>query len=256
MYSSDKLTIDTPEQVALEFHLAGVGSRFLAIAFDTCLQIGGWIVLAIAVALIVSAGLPKIADLWLAAAIILLWFITFTGYYAIFEAIWNGQTPGKRLLRIRVVKDSGRPISPFDAILRNLVRAVDAFPVFYGVGIVTVMLSKENKRLGDYVAGTVVLHEKPLEEVQPGWEVVEAAVAAPPAPIYDGKRLTHQELQLIETFLQRRADLAPELRTTTAQQIASRVVQRLQITPDPSVSVEIFLETIARERRDAARFRG
>lgn len=256
MYSSDKLTIDTPEQVTLEFHLAGVGSRFLALAFDTCLQVAGWIVFGITLALLLSAGLAKAGENWIFAGAILFWFLTFTGYYALFESIWNGQTPGKRLLRIRVVKDSGRPISVYDAILRNLLRIVDSLPNFYIVGIVCILLSKQNKRLGDYAAGTVVVHEKPLDEVQPGWEAVEAAVAPPAAPLYDGKRLSEQELQVIEIFLQRRSDLAPELRAQTAQQIASRIISRLQITPDPSVNVETFLETIARERRDAARFRG
>ena len=126
----------------------------------------------------------------------------------------------------------------------------------YGVGIVCVLLSRQNKRVGDYAAGTVVVHEKPLDEIQPGWEAVDAATAAPVAPVYDGRRLNDQELQVIEAFLQRRHDLPPDLRATTAQQIAARIAHRLQITPDPAVSVETFLETLARERRDAARFRG
>lgn len=258
MYSSDKLTIDTPEQIPLEFHLAGVGSRFLALGFDLLLQIAGWIVLGIILGIIFSGGMPETAAVWIWAIVIFLWFLTNVGYFAIFESIWNGQTPGKRLVRIRVVKEDGRPIHVADAISRNLLRMIDQQPgLFYAVGITTVMFSKNYKRLGDYVAGTVVVHEKPLEEVAPTWQAVEAAMtqADPPAGVYNGKLLTPQELQVIEAFLQRRYELSPEMRAQTATQIAQRIVYRLQLTVQPGTNVETFLETLARERRDAARFR-
>ena len=93
------------------------------------------------------------------------------GYFAMFEAFWNGQTPGKRWTHLRVIKDSGRPINAYDAILRNLLRIVDNLPTLYAIGIVTMLISKENKRVGDYAAGTVVVHEKPLQGVSSIWSV-------------------------------------------------------------------------------------
>ena len=88
MYSPDKLTIETPEQIPLEFPLAGIGSRFLAIALDMLIQVLGWL--------------------------LLIAFVLYAGYYALFEIFWNGQTPGKRLVRIRVIGDSGRPITVYN----------------------------------------------------------------------------------------------------------------------------------------------
>ena len=92
------------------------------------------------------------------------------GYFAFFEAVWRGQTPGKRYVGIRVIKESGRPIDAFEAIGRNLMRGIDGLPGFYGVGLVCMMLNQQHRRLGDFVAGTVVVHENRADEVQPGVE--------------------------------------------------------------------------------------
>ena len=125
MDSLDKLTIDTPEQIAIEFHLAGIGSRFLAIAFDMLVQFIGYVVLALIAALALGGELRRIwpsAWNWSAAVFIFVVFCFYWGYYAFFETIWKGQTPGKRRAGIRVIKDTGRSITAFEAIARNLVR--------------------------------------------------------------------------------------------------------------------------------------
>src|SRR5277367_1415113 len=96
------------------------------------------------------------------AFIVLAYFVVYFGYFAIFEVLWNGQTPGKKKEGLRVIKDSGRPISPAEAIGRNLMRIVDQLPFLYALGICSVLLSRQNKRLGDFVAGTIVVHEKSL----------------------------------------------------------------------------------------------
>src|SRR5271167_2590756 len=164
MSSADKLTIETPEQTAIEFPLAGIGSRFIAIAIDSLLRVGFLIVLGIIVALFGWGGLlSNIRWQWTIALLIIAYFLLETGYFAFFEVIWNGQTPGKRWTHLRVIKDSGRAVGVPDAILRNLMRIVDYLPSLYAVGVVTILISGENKRLGDYAAGTVVVHEKPLQ---------------------------------------------------------------------------------------------
>jgi uncharacterized RDD family membrane protein YckC len=252
VYSPDKLTIETPEQIPLEFPLAGIGSRFLAIALDTLIQAVAFFVVFFSAGLIlptVTRWTPR-AWTWVAAAIILSLFVLYSGYYALFEIFWNGQTPGKRLVRIRVIGDSGRPISPYEAIGRNLLRIVDQLPGFYVVGIISVFLTPQNKRLGDIVAGTVVVHEKAMLEAQP--EFGTAAGARPASP--QALQISSEELELIERFLQRRYDLSPEVRRQSAEHIAARVRARLGAAPDQSASAEDFLESLAREKRNSASF--
>src|SRR5580700_7294469 len=175
---ADKLTIDTPEQTSLEFAIAGIGSRFLAIALDTAIQAAVFAVFVLALALL-SITLPTkrfgISEQWVIAIFLLLGFFSYYGYFAIFEAIWNGQTPGKRAVRIRVIKESGRPITPSESVARNLMRIVDQLPFFYGIGIASAVLSKQNKRLGDFVAGTIVVHERTLQDIKPFWEAAKTA---------------------------------------------------------------------------------
>jgi len=117
----DKLTIETPEQTVLEFEVAGVGSRFLALAYDTLLQILMGIGLLI-IFLIAGVALPGAAQtgIWFVAIIVLAYFVLYFGYFAIFEVLWNGQTPGKKKEGLRVIKDSGRPITPAEAVGRRL----------------------------------------------------------------------------------------------------------------------------------------
>src|SRR5215475_15614801 len=160
--SFEQLKIDTPEQIALELPLAGIGSRFLAIAIDTLIQVALYLITGLVFLLLLPEGLsiftflPKTIGPALA---IFVGFAIYWGYFAVFEIIWRGQTPGKRIAGIRVIKDSGRPINAFEAIGRNLVRAIDFLPLFYGVGVITMLLNAKHRRLGDYVAGTLVVHE-------------------------------------------------------------------------------------------------
>ena len=128
MDPSEKLTIETPEQIALEFPLAGLGSRGLALLTDTAIQL----LSAIVVVLIVGFTAPDLlnywqsAGKWMVAAGIFLLFCLYWGYFALFEAFWNGQTPGKRQAKIRVISASGRPITVFESIARNFLRVIDS----------------------------------------------------------------------------------------------------------------------------------
>lgn len=249
---ADKLTIETPEQTALEFSLAGVGSRFLALAVDTLLQVVAFLALFLLVLVIGAAAWPA-ASTWSMAIGVLLFSSLYYGYFAFFEAIWKGQTPGKRHAKLRVIKDSGRPINAYEAIARNLLRLVDQLPGIYAVGIVAALVSKQNKRLGDLVAGTVVIHEKPFEQLQPGWELFARSDA--PALPYKAVRLSAEEFQLVEAFLQRRSELPDEVRRQTAQAIAQRVGARLEVPPEERSSPEPFLERLVRAARSAGRLR-
>ena len=256
MSSADKLIIETPEQTSLEFPLAGIGSRFLALAADTLLQMAAFWVLIMILAIFavsLSSLFSGRAALWTFAIFIFIAFTIQFGYFAFFEALWNGQTPGKRWTHLRVIKDSGRPISPYDAILRNLLRIVDYLPSLYATGVITMLISSENKRVGDYAAGTVVIHEKPLQGVSSIWQ----SPATPAQPIAGGPlpQLTVEELQLVEAFLNRRSSLEPDVRRAMARQIADRLGQQWNVPLEARPDAEKFLEAAAEQRRHTARFR-
>jgi uncharacterized RDD family membrane protein YckC len=248
---SDKLIIETPEQTTLEFPLAGIGSRSLALMIDTLLQIGAFIVLGIVASLISYAGFfPTLGKQWVYAIFIFLAFLVEFAYFAFFEIVWNGQTPGKRWTRLRVIADSGRPLDVQSAILRNLVRIVDTLPSLYAAGIVTSLISSQNKRIGDYVAGTLVIHEKALQDVSP-W----VAPAASPLMTARPPELTSAQLQLIEAFLERRDSFPEDVRRSMAVQIVARVSQKSTAPQEALQTPEKFLEALAEQCRSAARFR-
>ena len=250
----DKLTIDTPEQTSLEFPLAGIGSRFVAMAVDTAIQIVVGLVLLFTVALTAPAfrSFGQRAAVWALAGMIIAFFLIYYGYFAFFEALWNGQTPGKRYAQLRVMKDDGRPINVQDAIARNLMRIVDQLPFLYGAAIVSVFFSKQNKRLGDFVAGTVVVHEKTVELARPfQGDPVDAS-----APAYDVSRITADELRLIETFLQRRDSFEPALRGSMAAQITARISVTIGVQVRGWPANERFLEAVHSQYRSSSRFHG
>jgi uncharacterized RDD family membrane protein YckC len=248
----DKLTIETPEQVHLEFVLAGLGSRFMAVFLDSLILGCIYFVLAIvyvAARVSLAGGNSRI---WINALTTFIFFCIYWGYYALFEIFWKGQTPGKRWAGIRVIKDSGRPIHAFEAIARNLVRIVDWLPGIYGIGVVTMFLNSKHRRLGDFVAGTLVVHESSGIESQ-------VFFSDPPpfqAPLPQAAQLTLQEAELIEAFLARRLDIPGNVRIANAQRIAQMVSVRLAITADARpADDERFLELLLREFRSRATYR-
>src|SRR3984957_9769721 len=192
--AGEKLIIETPEQTSIEFPLAGIGSRFLAILIDSLIQ-GAVLFASLLVFVLLGVGLSDVgldrfanANVWLVAILIFVYFLMMYGYFILFETIWNGQTPGKRLTHIRVIKDSGQPITAIDSFARNLLRLVDQLPVAYGIGVLCAWISPQSKRLGDYVAGTVLVHEKPFETVAPQWGAPASSAAA--THQYGANRLT------------------------------------------------------------------
>jgi uncharacterized RDD family membrane protein YckC len=254
----DKLTIETPEQTALDFPLAGVGSRCLAMVLDTLLQIAAGLVLLLIGALLLSFARAIVAVLgsWVEAVVIFAAFFIYYAYFALFEALWNGQTPGKRWIHIRVIHDSGRPIGVQQALARNLLRIVDQLPAMYGVGLVTALISKQNRRVGDYVAGTIVVHERPLERASASWTVAAPAVSAASSGFLAGARLSREEVLLIESFLQRRDSLDYMVRGRMGHELAERFMAVLHVTKDQRVAAmaggdETFLEMLARDARQS-----
>jgi uncharacterized RDD family membrane protein YckC len=159
----NRITLHTPESVELEFTLAGIGNRALALLIDY-----GFLSVSLLVFFIISAILAvQISDfisqftanirdvgLWLIAIFMLITFTIYVGYFVFFETLWQGQTPGKRFTKIRVVRDDGRPAGLPQATLRGLLRPLDEF-LF--IGAFFIMLGHREKRLGDWAAGTIVI---------------------------------------------------------------------------------------------------
>jgi uncharacterized RDD family membrane protein YckC len=249
---TEKLTIETPEQIALEFPLAGVGSRGLALSIDSLIQL----IAALVVILIVVFTRPDLGRTWIGAknwvtAIgLFLLFCLYWGYFAAFEILWNGQTPGKRQAKIRVISASGRPITVFEGIARNVMRAIDSLGL-YAVGALACAVDKKNRRLGDMVAGTVVVHE--VEEQGASYWYGQEKSASVPSVNQAITVLTAQEFQLIETFLSRRLDIPNPQRLQSAELIANRIGDRLSVPKAERTINEDFLEEVARRYRDSVR---
>jgi uncharacterized RDD family membrane protein YckC len=252
MSSDDTLTIETPEQTVLEFDLAGIGSRSLALVIDTLLQIAVVILAGASAGLISYVGFfPQIGKQWVYAILIFAVFLSQFGYFAFFETIWNGQTPGKRWTHLRVITDFGRPVGAQGAILRNLMRIVDAFPSLYAVGIVTSLISPQNKRVGDYVAGTVVIHERQLQDGRSLWETRSTHLLTSTQT----RAITIAEIQLVEAFLERRSSFQADVRRSMAHQIAARMNQGWSVSNETLQDPEKFLEAFAEHYRSVAHFR-
>lgn len=253
MAALEKLNIDTPEQVSLEFSLATVGSRFLALAIDTLIQIGSAVALFAGVAIVAIASSLTLdrAGPWLMAIVVLGLFMIYYAYFAVFEAVWNGQTPGKRIIGLRVIHASGRPVSVFEAILRNIVRIADQLPGIYAVGIVFLFLTERSQRLGDLAAGTVVVHER--VEGSASREFITARPPAAALTCHGATKLSPQEIAVIELFFRRRDQLDGYARVRAGRRIAERVRERLAITT--AIDDEQLLEEIVAEYRARGTFR-
>jgi uncharacterized RDD family membrane protein YckC len=244
----ENLSIDTPEQIALEFPLAGVGSRFLALAFDSVVQAGALIVVFLTAAFVRWIAVVSVPSLttWVLAALVLAIFVLYTGYFAVFESIWSGQTPGKRMVGLRVIDVSGRPVTVYAAIIRNLIRIVDQVPGIYAVAIFSVLITRRQQRLGDLAAGTVVVHER-SEAFAPSAPELASAVR------HGAHKLGPGDVMLIEEFLRRRHDLDSWVRRDAARRIAEKMAGKLgvRIVDDE----EQLLEHLAAEYRSADRYR-
>src|SRR6266550_3087231 len=265
--TEETLIIETPERVPLHFALASIGNRFLACAVDHAIQIitiGVMILAFIVVANFSSFGNDlSSAPKWVYAVGIVVVFLLISGYFAIFEWLWNGQTPGKRWLKLRVIREDGRPITFFEAAVRNLLRDFDIMPFpFYSVGLISVFSTDRDQRVGDLVAGTVVVREREAEA--PAFAEVFASPVSDPAlrrsfqPVQftaDVNNLTEQEISVVESFLRRRWDLKYYPRQWMAWRVAMPILFKLRPQYDlATFTYEGFLEELLHRYREKHRF--
>jgi uncharacterized RDD family membrane protein YckC len=267
--TEEVLVIETPERVPLHFALASIGNRFLACAMDHALQALALtliIVTALIIANVSSATFENTlesAPKWVYAVMILLVFLTFSGYFAFFEWLWSGQTPGKRWMKLRVIREDGRPITFWEASVRNLIRSLDMMPApFYSIGLISVFVTGRDQRIGDMVAGTVVVREREAEA--PPFAQVFASPVSDPALRRSFKpvdftaslnSLTEGEIQVVETFLRRRWDLSDVPRQWMAWRVALPILYKLRPTYDMATfTYEGFLEELLHRYLQEHRF--
>jgi uncharacterized membrane protein SpoIIM required for sporulation/uncharacterized RDD family membrane protein YckC len=250
-----QVDIETPEQVLFSYTVAGVGSRAAAAMLDYAIMTA--VLLAVVVlwswvtSLLFVKGDPtgKAASSWAIALLVLFAFALQSGYFMVFESIWDGQTPGKRWVGIRVVQDGGYSVSIGASATRNVMRILDMQPgLMYAVGITSAAISSSGKRLGDMIAGTIVVQEK-MVHVAP---VPARAAGATDAPVPVTAALSDREYEVLERYLARRATLEPDRRRALADQLVSQF--RAQLNPQDGSPFAQLARLFENER--AARARG
>jgi uncharacterized RDD family membrane protein YckC len=236
MYYEDRISVATPEGVTLEATLAGVGSRLAAGVIDQILR---WIVIIAAIVLMEVLGEGSMDDttsgLAVAALLVVVFLVQFA-YDVLFETLGSGRTPGKRWTGLRVVKLGGAPVGFLASALRNLLRIIDALPGFYLVGILSVMFTKNNQRLGDLAAGTVVIRDRTQVTALP-----EVRTPAEDAGLYDVSAVSADDVATVRRFLDRRPTLAPDARDRLAMEMATRLGSKV-VGPPRHWDPEEFLE--------------
>lgn len=255
--TEETLIIETPERVPLEFALASIGNRFLAVTIDHFIQylsifLIAWFFLSIAgftSSDVADAPERLLSEMpkWTIALMIIVLFLIFAGYFIVFEWLWNGQTPGKRLLKLRVIREDGRPVTLWEAIARNLLRICDAVPGFvlpvYSIGLIVIFMSNRDQRVGDIFAGTVVVRERADEAPtfaetfsNPVSDVAFSRVQKKTEIEANVALLSEREVEVVESFLRRRWDLTERQRLWMAWRIALPLMYKLK----PGYSLENF----------------
>lgn len=230
---NDHLSVETPEQININFKKAGIGSRFYAALLDTLL-LGLLLFIGIYVNFTFISELGDIVGNWLAAIGGVLIFAMYWGYYMVFEITTNGQSPGKMALGIRVIKEGGYPINFSDSAIRNLVRIVDFLPFFYGTGLLVMLINGNWQRLGDLAAGTIIVKtsrkglNKAGESLTPDTSHVDQSTEE---RLYSDwiqpMLVTDNELQMIREYLHRRPILSPIRRLELARTIGSSIADKM-----------------------------
>lgn len=245
------ITIRTPESIELEFVLAGIGSRAVALIVDyICLGIG---ILALSVlysfVLIQLFSLESVLSistetiqLWVTAVFLVLLFAVYIGYFVLFETLWFGQSPGKRYTKIRVIREDGQPERIMQATLRSLLRPVD--DILF-LGFFCILLTPQEKRIGDWLAGTLVVQV----DASPSGKVTiperSQAIGQDLLALVDMAKLSPDDLATIRDFLQRRTTLSPKAKHQVSDQLARRYRDQIGLEQLPTeMTTDTFLEAL------------
>jgi uncharacterized RDD family membrane protein YckC len=256
---SRTVTVTTPENVQVTYQVAGFASRFVATLIDLTIQL---LLLLLAVGIFngvaavggtAGVGVGSIAYAFLFIAIFLIWFV----YASFFELLWGGRTPGKRIMGLRVIRESGHPIDLISSAARNVLRFIDfgVIPVspilvLFGLpGLVSIFFSPTYKRIGDYAAGTLVIVEAGASPFAQQSVVPPSAEVAGYLPLIRNlDRLTNEDYRLVRRFTARRAELDLNVQAALAERLARPLLDRLEIPVQIMYQIQFadLLEAIER----------
>lgn len=240
--------ISTPENVDLHLELAGLGNRILAAVLDHLL-IGAVLFATIAVCVGIGLGIENTplpaetkttAYWWLAGIGLFFLFIVNFGYFIFFEGTWHGLTPGKKVAGIRVIEANGQPVSWGSVFIRNLMRIIDELPGLYP-GLIPMMLDKNERRLGDFAAGTLVIRERMPSLSTSGLNV--SAAARKPDLFVDTGQISPERYSMLIGFLKRRGVMNLSERQRLASDMTDRFRSDLLMSENTD-SPELFLEKL------------
>jgi uncharacterized RDD family membrane protein YckC len=249
----DVATVETPEQLQLALPLAGVGSRSLAFIIDFLIQlipiIIAMVMLVTALALepftgrepkdLVEGRLPVMASAIFSGVT----FATNFLYFTFFDLVSRGQSPGKRALGLRVVRDGGLPIDARSSLIRNFVRTADMLPGFYLVGLTSIFFNEQHKRVGDLAAGTLVIRDHG-DKVGDASALLELSPAFARPAVRPGTGLKPEDRALVHDFIARRDLLLDPARANIARQIAEQLGPRYGV--DPSLAPDAIIDELAK----------
>lgn len=248
----NQFNFKTPENVELSFTLAGIGNRVMALSIDytilALLQIF-YILSLIAVGDTLYSLLSKIVGedkiaTWLFAIFSLIFFFIYLGYFIFFETVWQGQTIGKRWVKIRVIRDDGRPVRLLQSTLRSILRPVDDI---FCLGLFLILFTKAEKRLGDWVAGTIVIQEDSrggkMNEIKLSPEAEDLARLLQNEGQLD--RLSPDNFGVIREYLRRRSGMLPTARIELSKTLAYQIKDIILLENVPEgVTPNLFLEAV------------
>lgn len=252
MHFFNRVTLQTPESVELEFTLAGIGNRAYALLIDyivlglTLLLFWvAWAVFATGLVDLLTqlTGNTSGLELWLIAIAILANFFIYMGYFVFFEVLWQGQTPGKRYTKIRVIGDSGRRVGIQQAALRSLLRPIDD-TLF--IGVFLILLGSREKRLGDWAAGTIVIQEEYLVAAT-NFPVSEQAqqLATELPQMANLSQLLPDDFAIVREYLQRRGAMLPKAKAELSLKLARQLRTIIALEKLPAgLTADVFLEAV------------
>lgn len=204
---------EIPEGVNLEFRLAGPVVRACAWSIDAALRALLYVFLTLGLSVLGGVGV----------AFMLIGFFLIEWFYPVVFEIHSGATPGKKAMGIWVIQDNGTPVTPASSVIRNLLRTVDFLPLFYAFGLLSMLIDREFRRLGDLAAGTLVVYrDQPANQVSP----TAGGVSKPPAG------LTQEEQKVMLAFAERGDNLSSARRIELAELLTELTGQTGQAAVD------------------------
>ena len=233
-------TITTPENASITYELAGIASRSSAVVIDLLIQ-------TVAIAILVGFYILALSVLhfeiigWPTSVLIVLGFVIWWGYFVFFETKWAGQTPGKRICRLRAIMTAGAPVGLTSAALRGLIRVVD----INLIGIISIIITPKNQRLGDFAAGTIVVKERSewKGDLAHGQSSTNQA-SAEDRLVKNIELVTPEQFEAIKRFTARAAELDADVRKELAAKMARPLMQSLGIEDGPGIDYSNLLWAI------------